>query len=258
MDPTTTEVGANVMPTFGQGRQAEELLSRLAHGSARDELDRHPFGVGSLAAQPVIERRRPVASVPLDQLIRRASLIRRAWRGLTRFLLAAGIGAAATLAWQSYGDTAKLMIPIWSPQLSSFLGSHLPSFSVNSEITSELPSTGKVLAERAAPQTKPLSETVPVASEPSTPSPVLMSQIDAITRDLAATRQRMDELAANQEQVTGALTKLQSTEQEILQKIAAPPPRPAAPAVRSSISPAPPRSARSSSLPPPPPVPLRP
>src|SRR5262250_3031396 len=39
-----------------------------------------------------------------------------AFRAIVRFLIAFGIGVAATVAWQSYGDTAREAIARLSPQ----------------------------------------------------------------------------------------------------------------------------------------------
>ena len=48
---------------------------------------------------------------------KRPSLVTRAARRVTRFLIVLCIGVAATLAWQSYGDVARAMIANASPQL---------------------------------------------------------------------------------------------------------------------------------------------
>src|SRR5262245_5841947 len=45
------------------------------------------------------------------------SLLKRAWRGLTRFVIIFFIGVAATVGWQSYGNAAREMIAKSSPQL---------------------------------------------------------------------------------------------------------------------------------------------
>src|SRR5260370_26173788 len=45
------------------------------------------------------------------------SLRKRASRALSRFLIAFCVGVAATLAWQSYGDTARQIIANSYPQL---------------------------------------------------------------------------------------------------------------------------------------------
>ena len=44
-------------------------------------------------------------------------MTRRGSRGFGRFLLAALIGVAATLAWQSYGDATKQVIATKAPEL---------------------------------------------------------------------------------------------------------------------------------------------
>ena len=122
-------------------------------------------------------------------------------RAFGRFLITFCIGVAATLAWQSYGDTAREMIAGSSPQLSW-------------------------LAPPAAP----------VAEAPAAPSPD-QEELKEIWLGLAGVRQRVDQiaaqLAAGQEQVTRDINNLQAVEQDILDKISAPPPRPAAPARKS-------------------------
>jgi hypothetical protein len=42
---------------------------------------------------------------------------RRRSRGIVRYLVAMGIGVAATLAWQSYGETSKQIIATKAPEL---------------------------------------------------------------------------------------------------------------------------------------------
>ena len=42
---------------------------------------------------------------------------RRRSRGIVRYLVAIGIGVAATLAWQSYGETTKQIIATKAPEL---------------------------------------------------------------------------------------------------------------------------------------------
>ena len=120
---------------------------------------------------------------------------------LTHFLMAFCIGVAATLAWQSYGDAAREMIAHASPRLDW-------------------------LAPQAAP-------TAPVALADPAALSLDQEELKAISFGLAGVRQRVDQiaaqLAAGQEQMTGDITnKLQAAEQDILDKIAAPPPQSAA------------------------------
>src|SRR5215472_7746114 len=49
---------------------------------------------------------------PLERAIKR-----RRSRGIVRYLIAIGIGVAATLGWQSYGETTKQIIATKAPEL---------------------------------------------------------------------------------------------------------------------------------------------
>ena len=130
----------------------------------------------------------------IDAFIKRPSLVKRASRRLARFLLVFCIGAIATLAWQVYGDAARAMIANSSPQLG-WLAPQAPAVS-------------------AAPDVVP----------PAAPSPDLQQ----ITLGLESIRQSIEQLAANHRQIAGDVAKLQADEQEILSKLSAAPPRPAA------------------------------
>ncbi len=137
------------------------------------------------------------------------ALGKRAARALARFLIIFCLGVAATLAWQAYGDAAREIIAYASPRLAWL-----------------------------APQ-QPVAQTTPGApAVAATPSPDL-KQIEAMSLGLAAVRQRMDQLAAqlafNQQQLVGEIAKLQSSEQEILRNIAAPPSQPAAALARKPV-----------------------
>jgi hypothetical protein len=126
----------------------------------------------------------------------RPSRPNRPLRALARFLITFCIGIAATLAWQSYGDAAKEMIANSAPQLSW-------------------------LAPRAAP------EQIPPNTVASAPSPD-QQQLKAMLLGIGAMRQSVDQLAAAQERMTNEITKMRAAQQEVLDKISAPPPRPAA------------------------------
>jgi len=149
---------------------------------------------------------------PTDGRIEQSSLGKRALRGFARFLIIFCIGVIAALAWQSYGHAAREMIASSSPQLRWL-----------------------------APQ--PVVETAPdtvVPAAPATPSPDVQ-QLKALSLGLAAVRQSVEQLAAAQQRMMDEIAKLQATEQEILDKISAPPRPAAAPApARKSAPPAPP------------------
>jgi hypothetical protein len=130
-----------------------------------------------------------------------------------RFLITFCLGIAATLAWQSYGDRARGIIANLSPQLGW-------------------------LAPQAA-LAQPAAATAAVA----TPS-VDQQEFKAISLNLAAVRQRVDQLAAQvaagQDQVTRDFTmKLQAAEQDILGKLPATAQQPPAAPARRPAGPVP-------------------
>ena len=161
------------------------------------------------------------------------SLGRRAVRAFLRFVITLGIGVGGTLAWQAYGDDARqLMASAYPEQL------------------------GWIAPQAATTALAPQSAPAALASDaPATPS-VDQQQLKALSLNLAAVRQSVEQLATQvatgQQQMTGEIAKLQTSEQDILNKIATPPPRPA-PARKP---PAPPLAV--AAPPPPPPAPVAP
>jgi hypothetical protein len=120
--------------------------------------------------------------------------------GLSRSILAFGIGIGATLAWQSYGDMARQIIAGSYPQLSW-------------------------LAPRAA--AAQTADALPAVSTDQ--------EIRALTLGLTAMRQRVDQLAAQiaagQDQLTRDISaRLQAAQRDITDRIAATQPRSADPA----------------------------
>jgi hypothetical protein len=129
---------------------------------------------------------------------------------LMRLLITFCIGVVVTLAWQSYGDAAREMIANSYPQLSW-------------------------LAPQAA-----VAQTAPDAIAPATSS-LDPQQLKEMSADLAAVRQKVDQLAAQvaagQDQMARDFAaKLQAAEQDIVATISVPPPQPA-----TARKPAPPR-----------------
>jgi hypothetical protein len=149
----------------------------------------------------------------------RPALGKRASRTLARFLITFCIGVAATLAWQSYGDTAREMIANSYPQFGWL-----------------------------APQAAPPAQTAPNMVAPAAPaalSPELL-QLKGMAANLAAVRQSVDQLAAQlaagQRQMAGDIANLQAADRDIIQKISAPPPRLTAPTARKPVPLTPPPS----------------
>jgi small-conductance mechanosensitive channel len=126
---------------------------------------------------------------------------------MMRLLITFFIGVAATLAWQSYGDAARAMIANSSPQLSW-------------------------LAPQAA-VAKTARDTIAPTTSSSDPQ-----ELKAMSADLAAVRQKVDQLTAGQENMASDFTtKLQAAEQDILDKISALSQQPAAAPARKPVTP---------------------
>jgi hypothetical protein len=91
------------------------------------------------------------------------------------------IGVAATLAWQPYGDAARMMIANASPQLGW-------------------------LAPHAAPAV------AAAALAPQQPRTAMLSDLDAV-------QDRIDRIASTQEQMTRAVTQLAAGQEQIAKEI---------------------------------------
>ena len=123
----------------------------------------------------------------------RPSISRRLTRSLARFFLAVFIGVGSTLAWQSYGGE---IVRAWAPSLDWLLPVS----------TMEVPAPAVTSAE-------------------------LREHLKPVALDLAIVRRSIeqlvfnqDQLARKQEQMARAIAALQAAEQDISQKISAPPP----------------------------------
>jgi hypothetical protein len=153
----------------------------------------------------------------------RRSLGRRALRRSVRFLITLGIGIVGTLAWQAYGDDAREMLAMAYPAQLGWIAPQAASAAA---------------AAQSAPATL-------AAAASAAPSPD-QQQLNSLSLNLAAVRQSVEQLATQvasaQQQMSGDIARLQASEQDILNKIATPPPRPAPVAARKP-PPAPPQQA---------------
>jgi hypothetical protein len=243
---------------------AEEGLSKLAHVASdrRRPTGGSDFSAGPRVTEPSLDGALRPADLNNEPLpTDRPSLGRRTSRSLARFLVTACICVAATLAWQSYGGTAKQMIANSAPQLSWLLS--LPAMNPPSgrEIAVEQPSPPAVQASAPQAASAQAGAVAPTASEtaastaPAAPSPELQ-QLETMAHDLAAVRQSVEQLAAGQEQMARDIAKLQTAGQDIRRKISALPPA-AATTARKPIPP-PQLAPQSSAAPLPLPLPLPP
>jgi len=259
---------------------AEEALTQLAHAASnrRRPAARSDFSAGPRVSEPSLDPTLRGADVkgplPIDRPLSR----RQSPRGLARFGMAACVGIAATLIWQSYSGAAREMIATVAPPLGWLL---LPSSAMNTSAGGQSagdepgsPAVSSPVPQAAPAQAAPVA---PAAAEtaaivPAAPSAELQQQLETMVHDLAAVRQSVEQLAAGQEQMAREIAKLHTPAPDIRRRISPPPvvgvtpalkpvPLPSAQsATTAPLSLPPPQPAPSSATPltPPPPEPPRP
>ena len=145
---------------------------------------------------------------------------RRFLRALTRFLVVAFIGVGCTLAWQSYGETAKQKLATFAPQLGWVLSLAGLKPSPGAELVAERPSAHAVQeSELDLPQAATAAQTAPNTGAPTAPAaraPEVQQQLEAMARDLAILRQSVDQLALGQERMARDLASLQAAEKDVM------------------------------------------
>src|SRR4029077_8754979 len=90
---------------------------------------------------------------------------------------------------------------------------------------------GWIAPQAATTAPAPPSASPAFAAAVAAPPPVDQQQINTLSLNVAAVRQSIEQLAtqvaSGQQQMNGDIGKLQASEQDILNKVSAPPPRPA-------------------------------
>jgi hypothetical protein len=198
---------------------AEEPISRLAQEIAK-----------SHALQRGIEPSLDEAELSNDALtISAPSLGRRATRVLARFLIAAFIGIAVTLAWQSYGEDAKQIIANWAQQQ---LGWSISLSTTNPPPRPEIDPVAPSSTAVQAPASDALKERFGAQITPETPpASTDLQQLEAIARGLASVQQSVEKLTAGQEEMARNIARLEAAEQDVRQRVLAP-------SVKSTAAPA--------------------
>jgi hypothetical protein len=161
--------------TDNLGRE-EDYFDRPRHEGIKMSTIRRPANyAGLLPVTPSDEP--PILSTTLenDRPNGQQSLRKRASHALSRFLIAFCIGVAASLAWQSYGDTARKIIANSYPQA--------------------LAPQAELVAQKAP-------EAVTLAASPG------HQQFDAMARDLHAIQQSVEQIAASQERITRTISQI--------------------------------------------------
>jgi hypothetical protein len=168
---------------------------------------------------------------------------RRGPRRFARYVLAICIGAAATLAWQSYGEATKRIIATrapelgWSPQTKQTITNFVQQLGWNR------PSADAVRPSMAeTSQAAPIAQIAPEAPKTPTAPSFDPEQLHQIALDLTALRQTVERLATGQDQMTREVERLQAADMEILAKIPSPPLQPPVVPIRKPTPIAPPAS----------------
>ncbi|AWL96394.1 MULTISPECIES: hypothetical protein [Bradyrhizobium] len=172
-------------------------------------------------------------------------------RGAFVTFLFAGGSAAATIAWEKHGDTAKQMFAEWTPALTSLL----PSTSQTAPVAAAQAAPPVEQAAPPAPQaatdqTADQSATPPAvqvaAAAPAATQSDAAQSVQAMTRDLTAMAQQIETLKAN-------IAELKAGQEQMAREMAKPP----APKPVAEVKPVDPRT-RAAAVPPrapsPPPV----
>ena len=120
----------------------------------------------------------------------RAPFGKRALGAIARCGITSFVGVAAVLGWQSYGDGARKTIANSSPALSWL-----------------------------APEAPRVEARQPVSPPEASPE---QQQLNAISLNLAALRQSIDQLATGQDQMTQEIGTVRGVQQQLLEKISVP------------------------------------
>jgi len=129
--------------------------------------------------------------------LRRPSRGRPVLRGFIGLLLTAFICIAA-LASQSYGETARLMISRWAPQLASSWPSATPELAAQQS----QPAVQVAAADAAISQLSPQAQTVSQDAAPAPIPPEVTQSLQTMARDLASVQQEIEQLKASQQELT--------------------------------------------------------
>jgi hypothetical protein len=162
------------------------------------------FSAASLLVKPSVEANagRP-AKVKNDQLTTsRPSFGKRASLAFAYYMIVFSVGVAATLAWQTYGDTARQLI---APPASAF----------------DQPQPNAMLLDLDAVRRSIDGLAIVIGT--------------AIATSREQTTRSIDQLTAGLEQMTHEIAKLQAVERYVLYKNSDPPPRPPPAPVSKSV-----------------------
>ena len=153
-------------------------------------------------------------------------------RAFARYSLAICIGVAATLTWQSYGQSIKEIVATrasdlgWSPEVKQTIAGWVEQLGwTKSPENAAAPSSVPETAHLGTVEQTALNKIA--AKMPIAPS-LDPQQVQQLSLDLAALRHTVEQVAASQTKIQGEIDNLLVTDMEIFLKIPTPPQPPAA------------------------------
>jgi hypothetical protein len=267
MDSAPSQPQVNTDQGSADVKALEEALSRLVGEDTASASERRAQMAGSDAVwadEPSLDATFRLANLKDHPFLGETpSPGRRFSRAVTRLLIVAFIGVGCTLAWQSYGETAKQKLATFAPQLGWVLS--LAGLKASpAELIAEQPSAPAVQeSEPDLPQAVSAAQVTPDVGTPTAPAarpPEVQQQLEVMARDLAILRQSVDQLrqsvdqlVVGQERMAHDLASLQAAEKDLRRRISAP--KPAAAPPRNPAPKSPPQATPQTLAAPPPPTP---
>ncbi len=151
--------------------------------------------------------------------------VRPASRGFARYMLAICAGVAVTLAWQSYGHTAKQIIATrvpelgWSPKTKQTIATWVEQLG-----WTKLSTTSDAAARPSLPETAQAATVGQIAQDNVAPrvpiaASVDLQQMQQIARDIAGLRQSVEQVVDSQTKMAAEINNLLVTDMEMFLKI---------------------------------------
>jgi hypothetical protein len=239
--------GVVLVAPAGADEEISSLLRAAARQHSEPQVRQEPDFSASPPVPPVDTTFRAAAAGNVKVPRRRRSMGARAIRGIVGFLLAVGLGVAAS-AWQAYGDAAQEMIANWTPQrvIALLLPQQNPAPAQPASPAADATQANAAAAQPSSPAQAACDAVAPAAAPSSAEAPSMQS----MARDLAAAGQQIEQLKASieqlkasQEQMSRDMAKASETkgpetkasEPNLRPKLSALPPRPTAAPARKPI-----------------------
>lgn len=255
-DPHDTfKISPDIVRASRADADAAPLAPNLT-GKAEPKIAEPKIGVTPVfsAAAPSVDTAVREAANDLRHT-RKRSRVGRWLAGASLSLLFAAGSAAATIAWQAHGDTAKEMIAAWVPTLTASqatpAAAEQPAASETQAAAVDQPAAAPAEPPQDTTPVAPAAAAAPVAAAPvaAAAAPAEAPQaLQSMTRDLAAMGQQIEqlkatiaELKAGQEQMAREMAKASApkpAEAKIVDpraKVSALPPKPPAATVAPPV-----------------------